>query len=96
MKPGCGCDEAISRHSFASVSDAVTGTEFDAVVATCDEVARAEKKWMFLDRCRVCGTYWTVGCYDRWQVMFYYLFPAPKVGDPVQWLNDAAVELPAP
>jgi hypothetical protein len=94
-KPACACAATIARHSFARVSDAVLGTRADDVAATCDEIARAEAKWMFLQRCRVCGTYWAVGCYDRGHVMFYYLFPAPPTDDPVRWLHEDAQELPA-
>ena len=83
------------RHSFSCVSEAVLGTEMDKVLDTCDEIARAESKWMFLHRCRVCGTVWTIGCYDRGHVMFYYLFPAPATVDPVRWLNEEAEELVA-
>jgi len=91
----CACAAVISRHSFTSVSDSVMGTESDNVSATCDEIARAEQKWMFLQRCRVCQAYWAVGCYDRGHVMFYYLFPPPPTDDPVRWLNEEAEELPA-
>lgn len=91
----CACSAAISRHSFASVNDSVTDKDFDHIKATCQEIARSEKKWMFLHRCRVCGTYWAEACYDRWQVMFYYLFPAPATDDPIRWLNEEAEELPA-
>ncbi|HSK63151.1 MAG TPA: hypothetical protein VK893_04900 [Pyrinomonadaceae bacterium] len=94
-KPACACAAAITGHSFASVSDAVLGTNADDITATCDEIARADTKWMFLQRCRVCGTYWAVGCYDRGHVMFYYLFPAPQTDDPIRWLNEEAQELPA-
>lgn len=94
-KPACACAATLASHSFARVSDAVLGTKADEVIATCDEIARAETKWMFLQRCRVCGTYWAVGCYDRGHVMFYYLFPAPPTDDPVRWLYEDAQELPA-
>ena len=90
--PGCACAEAMSSHSFATVSEALLDTS--AVAETCDEIARAEDKWMFLNRCRVCGAYWAVGCYDRGHVMFYYLFPVPATDDPVRWLNEEAQELP--
>ena len=93
--PVCVCTAAKARHSFASVHDSVTGTESDAVSATCDELARAGSKWMFLRRCRVCGTVWAEACYDRGQVMFYYLFPAPQQVDPIRWLNEQAEELPS-
>ena len=93
-KPTCACAATIAGHSFASVSNAVLGTKADDVSATCDEIARAETKWMFLQRCRVCGTYWAVGCYDRGHVMFYYLFPAPPTDNPIRWLNEEAQELP--
>jgi hypothetical protein len=93
-KPACACATTIASHSFTSVRDAESGIKMDAITATCDEIARAESKWMFLQRCRVCGTYWAVGCYDRWQVMFYYLFPVPKTDDPVRWLHEDAQELP--
>lgn len=94
-KLACACAATIASRSFARVSDAVLGTRADDVTATCDEIARAETKWMFLQRCRVCGTYWAVGCYDRGHVMFYYLFPAPPTDDPVRWLYEDAQELPA-
>lgn len=94
-KPACPCSAAKSRHSFASVSESVRGTESDAVAATCDELARAENKWMFLRRCRVCSTVWAEACYDRGHVMFYYLFPAPASADPIRWLNEEAEELPS-
>lgn len=88
----CACAAAISSHTFATVNDALLDTR--AVTETSDEIARAEDKWMFLNRCRVCGTYWAVGCYDRGHVMFYYLFPVPPTNDPVRWLREEAQELP--
>lgn len=90
----CTCSKALSQHSFASVQDTVMGTESDAVNATCKELARAGDKWMFLRRCRVCDSVWAEACYDRGQVMFYYLFPAPREIDPIRWLDEQAQELP--
>ena len=95
LKRACCCVVAESRHSFTCVSDSVMDRDFIDVKAACEEVARAEEKWMFLLRCRVCGKYWTEACYDRGQVMFYYLFPASRSADPVRWLKEEAEELPA-
>ena len=43
-KPACACAATIASHSFACVSDAVLGTKADDVIATCDQIARAETK----------------------------------------------------
>ena len=93
ITPVCTCEAAKSKHSFASVRDAVLGTEMDGVLATCDETARSEEKWMSLYRCRVCGTVWAQACFDSGHVLFFYLYPAPQAEDPVGWLHNEAQEL---
>jgi len=89
----CFCSEAL-RHSFSSARDVVMGTAYDSVLATSEMLGRNKVKWMSIYRCKVCGQLWAEGCYDRGQVYFYYLFPAPQTDDPVRWLNEEAKELP--
>jgi uncharacterized CHY-type Zn-finger protein len=89
----CVCREFL-QHPFVTVDDALMGNKYDAVIVNAEQIARSEEKWMSLYRCRVCGTLWAEGCYDRGQVYFYYLFPAPPTDDPIRWLNEEAAELP--
>ena len=92
--PPCTCPEALG-HSFTSARDVVMGAEYDAILAGSEQLARSDANWLSLYRCRTCGTLWVEGCYDYGQVFFYYLFPAPHTDDPVRWLHEEAVELPA-
>src|SRR5207302_1945517 len=90
---GCICSEVL-RTPITKATNAPTGNRADPILATCDLLARSEAKTMSIYRCRVCGALWAEGCYDRGQVMWYYLFPAPQTDDPVRWLHEEAVDLP--
>lgn len=88
----CACSEA-RRHTFASVHDAVTSAEKDAILAGSELLARSESKWMWLYRCLACGALWTEACWSSGHMEVYYLFPAPPTNDPVRWLHEQAAEL---
>ena len=89
----CVCSRFHGR-SITTVNDTLTGLENEAILASCELVARAESKWgMALYRCRECGTLWTEAPFDSGHVLFFYLFPTPPVDDPVRWLNEVAEPL---
>jgi hypothetical protein len=90
----CICIEAARSKSFATDGNAIMGNPRDAVLAGCDELARDEKKELWLYRCRTCGSFWAEGLYDHGHVMYEYIFPVQPVGDPVRWLHEDAQELP--
>ncbi|MBV9867267.1 MAG: hypothetical protein JO316_18075 [Abitibacteriaceae bacterium] len=91
----CVCQKAL-QHSFATVSDAVYAAgEQDVIIANSELLARSDEKWIFLYRCRTCGTLWAEACYSSGHMDFYYLFPVPPTDDPVRWLHEEARELPA-
>lgn len=89
----CTCHQAL-RRSFATVRDAVSGIKKDAILANADLIAHSKEKWMWLHRCRICGTEWAEACYTSGHMEFYYLFPAPREGDSIRWLHEEAKELP--
>jgi hypothetical protein len=89
----CACQEALQR-SYTSVQTALTGKSMSAIITGSELIAKSNEKWMSLYRCRTCGTLWVEGSYDRGQVFFFYLFPAPPTDDPVRWLHEKAAELP--
>lgn len=92
----CVCREAL-QHSFATVREAVYGAQdMDIIIANSELLAQSEEKWMWLYRCRICGTAWAEACYSSGHMDLYYLFPAPPTNDPVRWLHEQAAGLPPP
>ena len=88
----CTCQQELQR-AFARVRDTVQGVHRDAIIANSDLITHSEKKWMWLYRCRICGTEWADACFASGHVEFYYLFPAPREGDSIRWLYEEAEEL---
>ena len=92
----CVCRDAL-RHSFANVREAVYGAQDkDVILANVELLAQSDAKWMWLFRCRTCGTLWAQACYSSGHMDLYYLFPAPPSDDPVRWLHEEAAPLPRP
>lgn len=92
----CICREAL-QHSFATVREAVHGAqERDVIIANADLLTHSKEKWMWLYRCRTCGTEWAEACYSSGHMEIYYLFPAPRGGDSIRWLHEEATQLPPP
>jgi hypothetical protein len=88
----CKCAQAL-QHNFSTVRDSVHFKEMDEVLESCDLLARDEKKWMSIYRCRDCGALWTEACYSSGHVDIYYLYPAPPTSDPERWLREEATEI---
>jgi hypothetical protein len=77
------------------VREAVFGAQDkDVIIANSELLAQSDQKWMRLYRCRTCGTEWVEACYSSGHMDFYYLFPAPPIGDSVRWLHEEAAGLP--
>jgi hypothetical protein len=90
----CICRDAL-QHSFATVRDAVHHSqEKDVIIANAELLTHSKEKWMWLYRCRTCGTEWAEACYSSGHMEIYYLFPAPPGGDPIRWLHEDAAGLP--
>jgi hypothetical protein len=64
------------------------------IIANSELLAQSDEKWMWLYRCRTCGTEWVEACYSSGHMDLYYLFPAPPTGDSVRWLHEKAAGLP--
>jgi hypothetical protein len=91
----CICRDAL-QHSFATVREALHGAEDkDVIIANAELLSHSDTKWMWLYRCRTCGTEWVEACYSSGHMEIYYLFPAPPGGHSVRWLHEQATGLPS-
>ncbi|HEY3738265.1 MAG TPA: hypothetical protein VGL53_00400, partial [Bryobacteraceae bacterium] len=81
-----------SRRTYKTVCDGIAFGRTSVLVDAVD-VARSEKKWIFLLRCGACGAMWAEACWSSGHMDLYYIFPVPPGEDPIVWLNDRAHEL---
>jgi hypothetical protein len=93
MSETCVCSEYLKTPIVKS-GDAPMGNDRDAILSSCDLLAKSPDMYSAVYRCRVCGTVWAEACYDSGMVLYEYLYPAPPVEDPVRWLLEEAKELP--
>lgn len=89
----CFCREALQR-PYTAVENALIGVNSDKILVNSDQIARSDEKWMFLYRCRICGTHWIEACYSSGHMDLYYLFPVPPTDDLIRWMHEEAAELP--
>jgi len=87
----CGC-EAAAQRSYTTVKDGIAWGR-DKVLRDAVEIARSEKKWVFLIRCGECGRVWAESCWSSGHADIYYIFPVPAGEDPLDWLEKRAHEL---
>ena len=87
----CKCNVATQR-TFESVRDGIAWGRTD-VLHDAVEIARSEKKWIFLLRCGACRKVWAEACWSSGHMEIYYIFPVPAGEDPLDWLEERAEAL---